>query len=334
MKQNPIKLIIQIPCYNEAETLPGTIQALPRSIEGVDVVEYLIIDDGSQDNTVEIAKENGVHHVVRLKHHVGLAMGFMNGLEACIKLGANVIVNTDADNQYNAGDIQNLVEPILSGNADIAIGDRGVGSLKTFPPIKRLLQRLGSWIVAQTAGIKVPDATSGFRAFSRDAALRTLVLSDYTYTLETLIQAGANKLAVIYVPVQTNPQTRPSRLIRSIPQYVANSSATILRAYSTYRPLRFFFALGGVLLTGGILLGVRFVYFYFIGQGTGHVQSVILSAVLMIVGFQILLIGLLADLVGFNRMILEEILFRIRRAELGRSWQESKTTDSPDSRDD
>ena len=206
--------------------------------------------------------------------------------------------------------------------------------IKAFSPLKRLLQVLGSWIVAQTSGLKVPDATSGFRAFSRTAALRTLVLSDYTYTLETLIQAGANKLAVAYVPIRTNPQTRPSRLIRNIPQYVANSGATILRAYSTYRPLRVFFAVGGIILTAGTAIGLRFVYFYILGQGRGHVQSLILAAVLLIVGFQIMLIGLLADLVGYNRMILEEILYRIRRSDLDNPSKEARAIDDPSGQND
>ncbi|MBN1145678.1 MAG: glycosyltransferase family 2 protein [Anaerolineales bacterium] len=311
-----LKLIIQIPCYNEAQTLPVTLQALPRQLPGVDVIEYLVIDDGSSDGTAEVARENGAHHVARLSQHTGLAVGFVTGLEACLKHGANLIVNTDADNQYLAEDIQKLIEPILSGRADIVVGDRGVARQQAFSPLKRLLQRLGSWVIAQASGLKTPDATSGFRALSREAALRTLVLSQYSYTLETLIQAGARRMAVVYVPVRTNPQTRPSRLMRSIPHYVAQSSATILRAYTMYRPLRVFSALGALMVAGGLFWGIRFLYFYATGQGGGHIQSVILSAILLIVGFQILLIGLLADLIGFNRMILEELLYRLRRIEL------------------
>jgi glycosyltransferase involved in cell wall biosynthesis len=317
MRENckPLKLIIQIPCYNEANILPVTLEALPRSLAGVDVIEYLIIDDGSQDDTYEVALAHGVHHTIRLNQHSGLAIGFVTGLEACLQRGADLIVNTDADNQYNAEDIQKLVEPILQGKADIVVGDRGVAKQQDFSPFKRILQRAGSWVIGLASGIRTPDATSGFRALSREAALRTLVLSQYSYTLETLIQAGARRMAVSYVPVRTNPQTRPSRLIRSIPHYLVNSGQTILRAYTMYRPLRVFTALGGLMILVGMFWGIRYLYFYAIGQGSGHIQSVILAAVLLIVGFQILLIGLLADLIGFNRMILEELLYRLRRIE-------------------
>ncbi len=312
-----MKLIIQIPCYNEADNLPETIQALPRKLSGVESIEYLVIDDGSRDNTSETAKLVGVHHIVRLKEHAGLAYGFMAGIEACLRLGADLIVNTDADNQYRADDIQQLINPILDGRADLVIGDRGVATLQDFSVVKRWLQRAGSWVIARASGVKTPDATSGFRAISRRAALHTLVLSEYSYTLETLIQAGAHRMAVVYVPVRTNPQTRPSRLMRSIPHYLANSGTTIVRAYTMYKPLRVFTALGAIFLLAGLALGIRFLYFYLIGQGTGHIQSIILAAVLLIVGFQIWLIGLLADLIGFNRKILEDLLYRVRRIELG-----------------
>jgi glycosyltransferase involved in cell wall biosynthesis len=312
----PVKLIIQIPCYNEATTLPATLEALPRQLPGVGVIEYLIIDDGSQDDTAQVAAAHGVHHVVRLHPHRGLAAGFMAGLDACLRHGADVIVNTDADNQYNAGDIQRLIAPILSGQADIVVGDRGIASLEAFSPLKRLLQRLGSWVIHRASGLETPDATSGFRALSREAALRTLVLSEYSYTLETLIQAGNRGVAVAYVPVRTNPQTRPSRLIRSIPHYLTFSGSTIVRAYTMYRPLRVFSSVGGLLILAGLVLALRFLYFYLIGQGGGHIQSVILSAILFIVGFQILLIGLLADLISGNRKIMEEVLYRLRRVEL------------------
>ena len=320
-----MKLIIQIPCYNEAETLPATIQALPRQVPGIDVLEYLVIDDGSLDGTAEVARQSGVHHILRLHHHAGLAAGFITGLEACLKAGADLIVNTDADNQYQAEDILKLVEPILAGRADIVVGDRNVASLTSFSPIKRFLQRLGSWIVSQASNRSIPDATSGFRAISREAAMRTIVLSEYSYTLETLIQAGANRMTIVSVPIRTNPQTRPSRLIRSIPEYLLLSGKTILRAYTMYRPLTVFSSVSlGMLLLGS--LGVaRFLYYYIQGQGSGHIQSLILSAVLLIVGFQILLIGLLADLIGSNRKILEEILFRVRRMEL---VQEDQPTSS------
>jgi hypothetical protein len=246
----------------------------------------------------------------------------MAGLEASLKLGADVIVNTDADNQYHAADIQLLLEPILAGRADLVVGDRGVGTLQSFSPLKRSLQRLGSWVIGRASGVDTPDATSGFRAISRAAALRTLVLSEYSYTLETLIQAGARGMAVEYVPVRTNVQTRPSRLMRSIPDYLANSSVTILRAYTMYRPLRVFTALSALLVLGGLVGVVRFLYFYITGGGiAGHIQSLILAAVLLIVGFQVFLIGLVADLIGFNRKILEEMLYRLRRLEMGENGE-------------
>ena len=310
-----MKLIIQIPCFNEAQTLPATIAALPHELPGIDTIEYLVVDDGSTDNTSLIAQEKGVHHIIRLPRNVGLASGFATGLEASLSHDADIIVNTDADNQYNAEDIQNLIDPIQQGRADIVIGDRGVATLTAFSPLKRNLQRLGSWIIGKASGIETPDATSGFRAYSREAALRTLVLSEYSYTLETLIQAGSHNMAIEYVPVRVNPQSRPSRLMRSIPHYLANSGVTIVRAYTMYRPLRVFSALGLILLLGGLILGLRFLYFFIIGEGVGHVQSVILSAVLLIIGFQILLIGLVADLISFNRKILEEVLYRLRRIE-------------------
>jgi len=312
-----LKLIIQIPCLNEAQNIAQTVQALPREIPGIDVIEYMVIDDGSTDNTAEVSRQSGVHHVIVLPHHVGLAAVFTVGLEESLKNEADIIVNTDADNQYNADDIHLLVKPILNGRADIVIGDRGVASLKAFSPTKRLLQRFGSWITGQASGFNTPDATSGFRAFSRAAALKTLVMNDYSYTLETLIQAGARRMDVEYVPIRTNQQVRPSRLMRSIPDYLSHSSTTILRAYTMYRPLRVFTMISVLLIVGGLIGAGRFLYYYIIGEGTGHIQSLILSAVLLIVGFQVFLIGLVADLTGFNRKILEEILFRLRRLELG-----------------
>ena len=314
-----MKLIIQIPCHNEAQVITNTIKSLPTSVDGFDSLEYLVIDDGSNDGTADVAIAAGAHHLVSLPGHMGLATAFTSGLDACIKFGADVIVNTDADNQYHAEDICLLVKPIITGRAQIVVGDRGVATLQNFSPFKRLLQRMGSWVVTQISGMDIPDATSGFRALTREAALRTLVLNDYSYTLETLIQAGARKMPVEYVKIRTNPQTRPSRLIRSIPHYLANSSATIVRSYTMYRPLRVFTILGVLFILGGLALAGRFLFFYFIGQGSGHLQSVVLSAVLLIVGFQVILIGLLADLIGFNRKILEELLYRIKQVDLSNS---------------
>jgi len=311
-----LKLIIQIPCYNEAQHIAETVRALPRQIPGFEIIEYLVVDDGSQDETIQVAKSAGVHHIIRLERHSGLAAAFMAGLEACLRNGADIIVNTDADNQYDANDIQLLIEPIIASKADIVVGDRGVATLENFSPIKRILQRIGSWVIGKASGIPTPDATSGFRAITRMAAMQTLVLSEYSYTLETLIQAGNRHMVIAYVPVHTNTQVRPSRLMRSIPEYLANSSATILRVYTMYRPLRVFTIISGILILGGLLLSLRFMYFYLIGQGSGHIQSVILAAVLLIIGFQVFLIGLVADLIGFNRKILEDVLFRLRRMEL------------------
>lgn len=310
-----MKLIIQIPCYNEAETLADTLNKLPRSIAGITEIEVLIIDDYSSDATVAVAQAAGADHILRLPHHTGLAGGFAAGLDACVRLGADLIVNTDADNQYNANDIQCLLQPILDGKAELVIGDRGVGTLPYFSPLKRKLQVVGSQVVSRAANLDVPDATSGFRAMTREVALRTMVLSKYSYTLETLIQAGDRQFKVASVPIRTNPPTRPSRLMRGISDYIANSSVTILRAYTLYRPLRVFSYAGLFLLAIGLVLLGRFLFFYFTGEGNGHVQSVIVAAVFLIVGFQTWLIGLLADLISFNRKILEEILYRERKRE-------------------
>lgn len=314
--KKPIKLIIQIPCYNEEQTLPVTLAALPQEIPGIDVIETLIIDDGSTDATVDVAKSLGVDHIQRHVHNQGLANTFIDGLQVALQYNADIIVNTDADNQYQGADIPRLVTPILRGEADIVVGDRGMQTHPYFSPGKRFLQQLGSWIVGLAAGVSVPDATSGFRALSRDAALQTLVLSNYSYTLETLIQAGARRMAIKYVPIRVNPQTRPSRLMKNVTHFMTNSIATIIRASTMYRPLRFFLLLGSVLFAAGLVLGARFLYFYITGTGAGHIQSLILTAILLILGFQTSLIGLLADLVGFNRKIQEETLYRLRRIEL------------------
>lgn len=310
-----MKLIIQIPCYNEEQTLPLTVADLPAALPGIDVIETLIVDDGSSDRTVEVARQLGVQHIVQHRHNRGLAAAFQTGIEAALAAGADIIVNTDGDNQYAGQDIGRLVAPILAGEADIVVGDRGVAALAAFSPLKRALQRFGSWVVQRAAGFPIPDATSGFRAFSREAALRLTVLSEYTYTLEMLIQAGARRMKVQYVPVRTNPQTRQSRLIRSIPSFLMLQAVTILRFYTMYRPLRVFMRAGALLIAGGVLLGLRFLWFFVQGNGAGKVQSLILAAVLTIVGFQIGLIGLIADSVSMNRKLQEEVLYHTRQME-------------------
>jgi glycosyltransferase involved in cell wall biosynthesis len=316
-----MKLIIQIPCYNEETDLPKTWHDLPRSIPGIDAIEVLVIDDGSTDRTVEVARQLGVQHILELRPHVGLARGFQLGLEEALRLGADIIVNTDADNQYRGEDIPRLIQPILERRADIVVGDRGVASLAHFSLLKRVLQRIGSRIVQLAAGTPIPDATSGFRAYSREAALRINVLSTFSYTLETLIQAGAWQMAVIYVPITVNPNTRKSRLVKNIPYYLLYSGVTIIRAYTMYRPLRVFSTIGLLFAGLGGLLGLRFLYFFIIGLSTGapvgHIQSLILAAVLLIVGVQIGLIGLVADLIGFNRRLQENVLYRLKRIDLG-----------------
>jgi glycosyltransferase involved in cell wall biosynthesis len=311
-----VKLVIQIPCYNEEATLPQTIRNLPTSLPGIDEIEYLVIDDGCTDGTVKVAEELGVHHIVHLKRNSGLALAFSAGLEAALQAGADIIVNTDADNQYRGEDIIKLIQPILEGQADIVVGDRGVAAVEHFSPLKRLLQRLGSWVVERAAGIPIPDATSGFRAFSREAALRLTILGDYTYTLETLIQAGARRMPVVYVPVRINSPNRQSRLIKNVPSFLALSTMAIVRFYTMYRPLRVFLAIGGVFIAGSTALGLRFLYYFVQGAGTGKVQSLILAAILAIVGFQVCLVGLIAEMVRLNRKMLEEALYRVRQMEL------------------
>jgi len=315
-----VKLIIQIPCFNEEATLPGTWNDLPRVIPGIDQIEVLVIDDGSRDRTVEVAHALGIQHVLPMRVHVGLARTFQAGLDEAVRLGADIIVNTDADNQYRGEDIQRLIQPVLAGRADIVVGDRGVAHVAHFSLVKRALQRIGSRVVQLAAGIPIPDAASGFRAYSREAALRLNVLSDFSYTLETLIQAGMFKIPIEFVPITTNPQTRKSRLAKSIPHYLVNSGITIIRAYTMYRPLWAFLSIGVAFLGVGLLLALRFLYLFIVGtsQGepVGHVQSLILAAVLMIVGVQVGLIGLAADLIGFNRKLMERTLYRVKRQEV------------------
>lgn len=309
------KLIIQVPCYNEEATLPGTLAALPRSVKGVDLVEWLVIDDGSTDRTVEIARAAGVDHVVRLPRNQGLAKAFLAGLDASIRAGADVIVNTDADNQYDARDIPALITPIINGQAELVVGTRPIEEIAHFSFAKKLLQKAGSMVVRYASATSVPDAPSGFRAMSRDAAMKLSVFNEYTYTLETLIQAGQKGMAVASVPVRVNPPTRPSKLVRSTGRYVFRSVVTILRVFVTYRPFRFFATLGIFSFLLGMLAGLRFLYLFFTGSGTGHVQSVILSALLLGTGFLLILVGFLADLVSVNRKLLERVDYRLKRIE-------------------
>ncbi len=304
-----MKLIIQIPCYNEAATLGITLAELPRQVPGFDKVEWLIIDDGSTDNTVEVALAHGVDHVVRHTRNQGLARGFMNGLRACLDAGADVIVNTDADNQYNAGDIPALTQPIVDGKADIVVGARPIETIEHFSPIKKLLQKLGSWVVRVASKTNIPDAPSGFRAMSRAAAQRLTVFSDYTYTLETIIQAGQKAMAITSVPIRVNGDLRPSRLVKSISSYIRRSIVTIIRVFAIYRPFRFFASIGATLFGIGFLIGLRFVYKWLTNEHgyEGHIQSLILASSLLIIGFHTILIAFVADLQAANRKLLEEI---------------------------
>ena len=312
-----MKLIIQIPCYNEEPTLGITLAELPREIPGVDQVEWLIINDGSFDRTVEVAREWGVDHIVNFEHNQGLAKGFMAGLEACLKAGADIIVNTDADNQYDAKDIPRLIEPILAGQAEIVVGSRPIRQIKHFSPIKKFLQGLGSWAVRVASNTQVADAPSGFRAISRNAAMQLNVFNEYTYTLETIIQAGQKGMAITSVPIHTNGYLRPSRLVKSISAYVRRSLLTILRIFITYRPLEFFALFGSVPFLLGFLLGVRWLILFAIeGTQRSHVPSLVLAAILILIGFQLWVFGLVADLLSANRKLLEDIQLRLRRADI------------------
>jgi len=308
-----MKLIIQIPCYNEEDTLPVTLAALPRQVPGFDQVEWLVIDDGSTDDTVRVAREAGVDHIVRHTRNQGLARAFMTGLDTCLRLGADVIVNTDADNQYNAEDIPTLVAPILEGRADIVVGARPIESIAHFSLAKKLLQKVGSWVVRVVSKTDIPDAPSGFRAMSRLAAQQLMVFNDYTYTLETIIQAGQKNMAITWVPVRVNENLRPSRLVRSIPSYVWRSIITIVRIFVIYRPFRFFGTVALILIVSGVLLGARYLWFLARDPKAGHVPSLILAAILLISGFFTALVALLADLLAANRKMLEEIRFAIKR---------------------
>jgi len=317
-RDSPLKLIIQIPCLNEAATLPATIADLPRSVAGFDVVEFLVIDDGSRDGTADVARACGVDHVVRLRRNKGLAAAFMAGIDAALKRGADVIVNTDADNQYAGGDIPTLVAPLLRGEAEIVIGDRNIADLEHMSWRKRQLQRLGSWVVRQVSNTSVPDTTSGFRAYTREAALRMTIVSEFSYTLESIIQAGKKRMAIAHVPIATNARTRESRLFDSAFSYIKRSAATIVRIYAMYEPLKIFTYIGLVIFAAGLILPIQFVYTELTETryGPRNIQGLILSAVLMIVGFQVLLIGLLADVISANRKLLEDLVYRVRTLEL------------------
>ena len=311
-KEEIMKLIIQIPCYNESETLPVTLSALPRSVPGFDNVEWLVIDDGSTDDTVRVAKEAGADYIVRHNRNQGLARAFMTGIRECIRLGADVIVNTDADNQYCADDISALTHPVLNGLADLVVGARPIDSIRHFSPMKKILQKIGSWVVRIVSRTSVEDVTSGFRAFSRKAAEQFVVFSNYTYTLETLIQAGLNNISVVSIPVRVNQNLRPSRLIKSVPVYIFKSVATIVRIFVIYRPFRFFAIIGLILFGLGFLLGVRFLYYYLAGYGGGHIQSLVLASVLLGMGFQVIMVAFVTDLLASYRVLLEKISFRQR----------------------
>ena len=323
-----MKLIIQIPCFNEAETLEVTLNDLPKHIDGIDEIEYLIIDDGSHDNTAEVAKKWGVHYVVRFRRNKGLAKGFMAGLDACLKNGADIIVNTDADNQYCGADIETLVRPILDKKAHIVIGERPIDDTEHFTPLKKKLQHFGSWVVRKASKTTIPDAPSGFRAYSREAAMRINVINDYTYTLETIVQSGREKMAVMSVPIRTNPELRESRLFHSMWGYIKKSMLTIVRTYLMYRPLYFFFMLGSILALVGVGFFVRYFVFFCSDEGGGHLQSLILASTLLIVGFQTIVVGLLGDVISANRKILQDVQYHVRKMDYSRQeCEDEKSSD-------
>lgn len=310
-----MKLIVQIPCYNEEDTLPQTVADIPREIPGIDKVEILIIDDGSRDRTIEVARACGVDHIVINKKNVGLAKSFRRGLDACLQLGADIIVNTDGDNQYYGPDIALLVQPIIAGKADVVLGDRQTSTIHHFSLSKRLLQRFGSSVVRRFSGVNVPDAVSGFRAISRDAAMRLNVVSPFSYTIEMLIQVGAKGLAFTSVPVRTNDKTRESRLFKSVFRFIERSGTTLVRMYSMYRPLKVFVSIGMLMLILGMIPMVRFLYFYFFVSGHGKIQSLIIGSAILTVGAIIVALGLLADLLSHNRQLIETSLEKIRAIE-------------------
>lgn len=312
-----MKLIIQIPCYNEEDTLQTVLDDLPKHIDGIDTIEYLVINDGSTDHTIETAKNGGVHYIVNFTKNKGLAKGFMAGVDACLRNGADIIVNTDADNQYCGADIEKLVRPILEERSDIMIGERPIDQTEHFSPLKKKLQHFGSWVVRKASNTDVPDAPSGFRAYSRDAAMRLNVTNEYTYTLETIVQAGREKIAMDSVPIRTNAQLRPSRLFHSMFGYVKKSMLTIIRAFIMYKPLKFFAVLGSVPFLLGIGTGVRFLIYMYMGQADGHVQSLILASTLLMMGFMTYMIGLQADIIAANRKIIQDVQYHVRQIHYG-----------------
>lgn len=322
-----MKLIIQIPCYNEAETLEIALNDLPKHIDGVDEIEYLIINDGSKDNTVEVAKNWGVNYVVNFKQNKGLAKGFMAGLDACLRNGADIIVNTDADNQYVGEDIAQLIQPILDGKADMVVGERPIDQTEHFSPLKKKLQHFGSWVVRKASRTDIPDAPSGFRAYSRDAAMRMNVVNEYTYTLETIVQAGRNKMAITSVPIRTNGELRPSRLFNSMMGYVKKSMLTIIRAFLMYRPLMFFSTLGGIMSLVGVGIGIRFLCYLFAGTGAGHVQSLILASMMIILGVMTIIVGLQGDIIAANRKLLEDIQYHVRKLDYDQEMRKDSDAD-------
>jgi glycosyltransferase involved in cell wall biosynthesis len=319
-----VKLIIQIPCYNEAETLPFTLADLPDEVPGIDCIETIVIDDGSDDDTAAVARLHGVQHIIRHPSNLGLARAFQAGLDACLRLGADVIVHTDADHQYPGRFIPDLVAPIVERRADMVIGNRQVQDVEHFSALKKALQELGSWMVRTVSNTEVPDAPSGFRAFSREAALRFNILTRYSYTLETIIQAGKLGLPIETVPVETNPPTRPSRLQRNMWQFIKAQGGTILRLYAFYEPLRTFTYIALPFLVAGLALLLRFAYFYANQQGQGHIQSVIIGTGLCLLGVFVLLFGIQADIAGKHRQLTQEVLYRLKKLEVESTFQKEK----------
>lgn len=303
-----MKLIVMIPCYNEEKTLPLVINSIPKKIPGIDVIETLVIDDGSKDKTIKVAQKYGVTHIIQNKGNKGLAYSFITGLEAALHYGADIIVNTDGDNQYPQEDIPRLIKPILEGKAEIVIADRQTNKIKEFGLLKKLLQKAGSWTVRFISGENIPDAVSGFRAYSRYAALQINIVSDFSYVIETIIQASKQKIPITSIKVKTNPKTRDSRLFNSMWEHIKRSASTTVRVYAMYEPLKVFMYIGFIVFLGGILVIIRFLYLMLFSIGGGHIQSLVVAGVLVLLGFQIMLIGLLADLIATNRKLTEKVI--------------------------